>query len=66
MPSYGIVSKGNGEAWLIYEKHMALSTGGGQAGQGFPCVLVPIGETYEREVSKKNSSNNDRSANGLP
>lgn len=38
--TYGLVSKGNGEAWLILEKHMSLSTGGGQAGQGYPCVLV--------------------------
>jgi len=38
---YGLVSKGNGEAWLIDEKHMALSCGGGQAGQGFPCTMVP-------------------------
>ena len=40
---YGIVSKGNGEAWPIEEKHMSLSCGGGQAGQGFPCVM----ETWE-------------------
>ena len=39
--SYGVVSKGNGEAWCIEEKHMALSTGGGQAGQGFPCTMQP-------------------------
>ena len=39
--SYGIVSKGNGEAWPIEEKHMALSCGGGQAGQGYPCAMVP-------------------------
>ena len=38
---YGIVSKGNGEAWPIEEKHMALSCGGGQAGQGYPCAMVP-------------------------
>jgi len=36
---YGVVSKGNGEAWSIEEKHMALSCGGGQAGQGYPCVM---------------------------
>ena len=38
---YGIVSKGNGEAWTIEEKHMALSCGGGQAGQGYPCIMEP-------------------------
>lgn len=39
--AYGIVSKGNGEAWPIAEKHMALSCGGGQAGQGYPCAMAP-------------------------
>ena len=38
---YGVVSKGNGEAWPIEEKHMALACGGGQAGQGYPCAMVP-------------------------
>jgi len=38
--SYGVVSKGNGEAFLTKERHMSLSVGGGQAGQGYPCVLT--------------------------
>lgn len=38
--AYGVVSKGNGECWLMKEKHTALSIGGGQAGQGYPCVLI--------------------------
>lgn len=38
--TYGIVSKGNGEAWIIPEGHTSLSIGGGQAGQGYPCVMV--------------------------
>ena len=38
--AYGVVSKGNGECFLTGEKHTSLSIGGGQAGQGFPCVLV--------------------------
>lgn len=38
--AYGVVSKGNGEAFLMPEQHMTLSIGGGQAGQGYPCVLV--------------------------
>ena len=37
--AYGVVSKGNGECWLMEEKHTAISIGGGQAGQGYPCVL---------------------------
>ena len=36
----GVVSKGNGECFLSHEKHTSLSTGGGQAGQGYPCVLT--------------------------
>ena len=37
--AYGLVSKGNGEAFLMEEKHMSLSCGGGQAGQGYPAIL---------------------------
>ena len=37
---YGIVSNGNGEAWPIEEKYIALSCSG-QAGQGYPCDLIP-------------------------
>ena len=40
MKAYGVVTKGNGEAWITDEKHMSLSTGGGQAGQGYPAVLI--------------------------
>ncbi len=36
----GVVSKGNGECFLSGEKAMSLSTGGGQAGQGYPAALV--------------------------
>ena len=35
---HGLVSKGNGESFLMPEKHMSLSTGGGQAGQGYPAI----------------------------
>ena len=35
----GVVSKGNGEAFLSEEHHTSLSIGGGQAGQGYPCVM---------------------------
>ena len=28
MAAYGVVSKGNGETWVIPEKHTSLSTGG--------------------------------------
>jgi len=35
----GVVTKGNGDCFLTEEVHTSLSTGGGQAGQGYPCVL---------------------------
>ena len=35
----GVVSKGNGDCFLTPERHTALSGGGGQAGQGYPCIL---------------------------
>ena len=37
--AYGLVSKGNGEAFLMEEKHMSLCCGGGQAGQGYPAIV---------------------------
>ena len=36
----GVVSKGGGDCFLMPERHAALSGGGGQAGQGYPCVLT--------------------------
>lgn len=36
----GVVTKGNGDCFLTHEQHTSLSTGGGQAGQGYPCVLT--------------------------
>ena len=36
----GVVTKGNGECFLMTETHAALTEGGGQAGQGYPCVLT--------------------------
>ena len=39
----GVVSKGNGEAWLTPEQHTSLTSGGGQAGQGYPCVMTAAG-----------------------
>ena len=37
--AYGVVTKGNGDAFLNEKTHTSLSVGGGQAGQGYPCVL---------------------------
>ena len=36
----GILTKGNGDASLMSELNYSLSCGGGQAGQGSPCVLA--------------------------
>lgn len=38
--TYGVVSKGNGDCFLMEETHTSLSIGGGQAGQGYPCILL--------------------------
>ena len=35
-----ILTKGNGDASLMSELNYSLSCGGGQAGQGYPCVLT--------------------------
>ena len=40
--TYGVVTKGNGDAFLEEEYHTSLSTGGGQAGQGFPCTMTNV------------------------
>lgn len=53
MKSYGLVTKGNGEAWMILEKHMALSVGGGQAGQGYPCVLIVCEREKPKDINRK-------------
>lgn len=47
----GVVSKGNGECFLSGEKAMSLSTGGGQAGQGYPCVF----ESKEPVVAERHA-----------
>ena len=36
----GVVAKGNGDCFITPEQHASLTTGGGQAGQGYPCVLT--------------------------
>ena len=38
--SAGVVSKGSGDCFLTPDCHTALSGGGGQPGQGYPCVLA--------------------------
>lgn len=36
----GLVSKGDGDCFVTPERHTALPSGGGQAGQGYPCVFT--------------------------
>lgn len=43
--AYGVVAKGNGDAFINPNTHTALSTEGGEPGQGYPCVLEAFGET---------------------
>lgn len=38
--SAGVVSKGSGDCFLTPDCHTALSGGGGQPGQGYPCLLA--------------------------
>jgi len=38
--AYGVVAKGNGDAFINPKTHTALSCGGGEPGQGYPCVLI--------------------------
>ena len=38
--TYGVTAKGNGDAFIAKETHTSLSTGGGEPGQGYPCVMT--------------------------
>ena len=40
MIAYAVTTKGNGDAFINKQTHSSLTIGGGQAGQGYPCVLV--------------------------
>ena len=39
---YGVTTKGNGDAFVSQERHTAITVGGGQAGQGYPCVCYGV------------------------
>lgn len=47
----GVVSKGNGECFLTKEKHTSLSSLGGCADQGYPCVLQFGIDVYNQEIT---------------
>ena len=49
----GVVTQGNGEAWLIPEKATYLTLGGGQAGQGYPAVCIGNGQANQFGLSDK-------------
>ena len=53
----GVVSKGNGECFIMPERHMSLSIGGGQAGQGYPCTVYSFDSlsSKQHEISNPNS-----------
>ena len=57
----GVVTKGNGDAFLMEETHTSLSTGGGMAGQGYPTVL----ETKEPIVLESNQNHATVTDNGV-
>ena len=40
--AFGVTTKGNGDAFISKERHTALTNGGGQAGQGYPCVIEVV------------------------
>lgn len=40
--AFGVTTKGNGDAFISEERHTALTNGGGQAGQGYPCVIEVV------------------------
>ena len=48
--AYGVTTKGNGDAFVSEERHTALSVGGGQAGQGYPCVCYGV-DAYNQTLT---------------
>ena len=70
---YGVTTKGNGDTFISEERHTSLSTGGGQAGQGYPCAMVPYtlkirsgcegggkGALVQTDMSATLATNNDQ------
>lgn len=54
--AYGVVTKGNGDAFINPRTHTAIATGGGQAGQGYPCVIQPVGvDRYNQTTTGEKS-----------
>lgn len=65
--AYGVTTKGNGDAFVSEERHTSLSTGGGEAGQGYPCVMTAVGvdcyniETTGEVAKTHTAGRNDKS-----
>ena len=57
--AYGVVTKGNGEAWVIPEKAYDSRYRGGQAGQGYPCVLVTNGTDNSTRIESESHNDNE-------
>ena len=57
MKGYGVTTKGNGDAFISEERHTTLSIGGGEPGQGFPCVLVI--ENEETSVAVRSDASDE-------
>lgn len=64
----GVVTKGNGDAFITPERHTSLTNGGGQAGQGYPCVLEEkVKEPIVLESNQNNATISDSGVcNTLP
>ena len=50
--AYGVVTKGNGDAFISKERHTSLCSGGGQAGQGYPCVMAVATQQGGAEITE--------------
>lgn len=50
--AYGVTAKGNGDAFINPDTHTALATGGGEPGQGYPCVLTTQ-QTFKKDSHAK-------------
>ena len=64
---YGVCSKGNGDTF-ISDKAYTVTTGGGQAGQGYPCVFIddkPEAEVYGLCSLASNSMKSDNPNSGF-
>lgn len=47
--AYAVTSKGNGDAFINSDTHTSLSVGGGEPGQGYPCVMQEVYENHSQD-----------------